>query len=83
MSRSVHKTVKGVFGGKTESEIDDLIQSEDEDVLELARKYEYKRRARDQRSEQKHAPDLDRTATSEIEPAPEIASEWLAVLRCS
>ena len=35
MSRSIHKTVKGVFGNKTESRINRMISEDDPDVLEL------------------------------------------------
>lgn len=52
MSRSVHRTLTGAFGGKPKSEVDDMIQGEDEDVLELVKKRHYKRSEREIRQEQ-------------------------------
>lgn len=52
MSRSIHRTLKGVFGGKPASEIDDMIKGEDEDVLELIKKRQYKRHENEKRAEQ-------------------------------
>ncbi|NRA68977.1 MAG: hypothetical protein HRU19_31190 [Pseudobacteriovorax sp.] len=42
MSRSIHQTVKSVFGGKTIREINEMIDAEDPDVLALLRKKQYK-----------------------------------------
>ncbi len=42
MSRSIHKTVKGVFGGKSAREIDLMIEENDIDVEDLCKKYSYK-----------------------------------------
>lgn len=42
MSRSIHKTVKCLFGGKSAREIDEMIAEDDPDVVELRRKRRYK-----------------------------------------
>lgn len=52
MSRSVHRTLTGAFSGKLKFEVDDMIQGEDEDVLELVKKWHYKRSEREIRQEQ-------------------------------
>lgn len=50
MSRSIHETKKGVFGGKSKSDIDAMCEEPiDGDVEALVRKSEYKRQARDNR----------------------------------
>ena len=59
MSRSIHKTVKGVFGGKSKSEINEMIEDDDEDVLDLTKKHDYKKREREQRAQQKLSPEPD------------------------
>lgn len=41
------------------SEINEMIQGEDDEVLELAKKSDYKRHERDNRGEQKYAPDIE------------------------
>ena len=38
MSRSIHKTIKGVFGGKSAPEIDKMISENDSDVEDLKKK---------------------------------------------
>jgi len=43
MSRSVHQTVKRVFGGKTLAEIRQMVADRDEDVLALLEKERWKR----------------------------------------
>ena len=43
MSRSIHKTVKGVFGGKSASEINSMIDEDDSDVEDLRKKKSYKK----------------------------------------
>lgn len=42
MSRSRHQTIKGVFGGKSESEVNAMIEGRDEDVEALAEKKRFK-----------------------------------------
>lgn len=42
MSRSIHNTVKGVFGNKSKAQIDIIISEDDPDVAELAQKISYK-----------------------------------------
>ena len=42
MSRSIHKTIKGVFGGKSKFVINEMIEENDPDVEELGKKYFYK-----------------------------------------
>lgn len=49
MSRSVHKTIKGVFGGKSVSTIDEMIRENDPDVEEIGKKYSYKNKERTKR----------------------------------
>lgn len=59
MSRSVHKTVKGVFGGKSSSEIETMIAEDDPDVVELLRKRSYKNDERARRAAEKQPPPPD------------------------
>jgi hypothetical protein len=42
MSRSIHKTIKGVFGGKSKSAMNEMLAQNDPDVEELGKKYSYK-----------------------------------------
>ena len=49
MSRSVHKTKKGVFGGKSKEEIRKMIKEGDPDIEDLAKKKSYKRKIKQQR----------------------------------
>ena len=42
MSRSIHKTVKGVFKGKPATEINKMVNEGDPDVEELRKKHSYK-----------------------------------------
>ncbi len=49
MSRSIHKTIKGVFGGKSKSTINQMVSENDSDVEDLGKKYYYKNTERDRR----------------------------------
>ncbi|MBH0039596.1 hypothetical protein [Pseudoalteromonas sp. SWN166] len=49
MSRSIHKTIKGVFGGKSKSAMNEMIAENDPDVEELGKKYSYKNTERSKR----------------------------------
>lgn len=49
MSRSIHKTIKGVFGGKSKSTINEMIRENDPDVEDLGKKYSYKNKERAKR----------------------------------
>jgi hypothetical protein len=49
MSRSIHKTIKGVFGGKSKSAMNEMIAENDSDVEELGKKYSYKNTERSKR----------------------------------
>jgi len=42
MSRSIHKTLKGVFGGQGKAAIEELITTNDSDVMELVQKARFK-----------------------------------------
>ena len=55
MSRSIHKTIKGVFGGKSVREVNEMISRNDHEIEELGKKYRYKSEARNQRNEEKAA----------------------------
>lgn len=46
MSRSHHKTLKSVFGGKSKREIQDMIDGQHPDYLELLEKRQIKREER-------------------------------------
>lgn len=59
MSRSIHKTVKGVFGGKSAREMDLMIQENDSDVQELGKKYSYKASQRDKRNRERQHKKLE------------------------
>ncbi len=50
MSRSVHHTLKSVFGGKSKREIEEMIVTDDPDLLEYIEKRHIKQRVRDLRS---------------------------------
>lgn len=49
MSRSIHKTVKGVFGGKSVKEMNTMIEENDPDVEDLGKKYAYKKEEKSKR----------------------------------
>jgi hypothetical protein len=49
MSRSIHKTIKGVFGEKSKFAINEMIAENDPDVEELGKKYSYKNTERAKR----------------------------------
>ena len=53
MSRSIHKTVKGVLGGKTNSELIDLMENPDSDLEELVKKKKYKQAERNRKASTK------------------------------
>lgn len=53
MSRSIHKTIKGVFGGKSAREMEKMIQENDSDVEDLGKKYAYKNSKRNERKLEK------------------------------
>ncbi len=53
MSRSIHKTVKGVFGGKSKSEINKMFEEEDPNIQDLFKKSEYKMSETEKRKEKK------------------------------
>ncbi len=53
MSRSIHKTIKGVFGGKSAEEMQDMLNEDDSDVEELGKKYRYKTKKRNLRHARK------------------------------
>ncbi|MFH2044045.1 MAG: hypothetical protein ABIK92_02745 [Pseudomonadota bacterium] len=53
MSRSIHKTVKGVFGNKSQSQINKMINEDDPDVEELAQKSFYKSEQKNKRKNKK------------------------------
>lgn len=55
MSRSIHKTIKGVFGGKSKSSINKMIEENDPDLEELGKKYSYKNNERAKRKLEKQA----------------------------
>jgi hypothetical protein len=50
VSRSRHKTIRGVFGGKPATEIDAMIEGGDEDVEGLVEKKRFKREEQERRS---------------------------------
>ena len=54
MSRRIHKTIKGVFGGKSKKSINAMIEENDSDVEELGKKYAYKNEMREARRTAKH-----------------------------
>lgn len=59
MSRSIHKTVKGVFGGKSKSTMIQMIDENDPEVEELGKKYSYKNTERAERKLAKQTKNLD------------------------
>ncbi len=59
MSRSIHKTAKGVFYNKSVAEIDKMIEENDPDVEELRKKYSYRNEERDKRKLSKQAKNLN------------------------
>ena len=57
VSRSVHKTVKGAFGGKSKAGINAMIEGDDPDVIELRRKKALKEQECDARAREAAAVD--------------------------
>ena len=55
MSRSVHQTLKSVFGDKSKEEIQRMIEDDDPDLLAYLEKCEEKRRVRNLRQLRKFA----------------------------
>ncbi len=53
MSRSIHKTIKGVFGNKSKRQINKMINDEDPDLDELAQKFIYKKDKKNKREIEK------------------------------
>ena len=53
MSRSIHKTTRGVFGNIPKSQVDKMIEEEDPDFLELLQKLSYKVEGRNKRKAKK------------------------------
>jgi len=53
VSRSIHKTVKGVFGGKSKSTINSMIVENDLDIEDLGKKHSYKSEVRKNRKTDK------------------------------
>lgn len=49
MSRSIHATMKSVYGGKSLAEVVQMCSERDPDVMELVKKSGYKRAARKRR----------------------------------
>lgn len=50
IDRSIHKTIKSVFEGKSATEIDRMIEEGDPDVEELRRKRKFKEQERQRRA---------------------------------
>jgi len=61
MSRSIHKTIKGVLGGKSAKDMKQMIEESDPDVEELGRKYFYKNSERDKRKLNKQTKKMETT----------------------
>ncbi len=59
MSRSIHKTVKGVFGNKSQSQINKMINEDDPDVEELAQKSLYKKDQKNKRKIEKYHKEIN------------------------
>ncbi len=53
MSRSIHRTVKGVYGGKSIREINDMVEGNAYEIDELCHKKFYKNEKQADRKEQK------------------------------
>ena len=64
MSRSVHQTLKSVFGGKSRTEMDYMIENDDPDWLAWVEKHQIKVHVRNMR-------DLKKLADQIGEPLPE------------
>lgn len=54
MSRSIHKTRKGVFGGKSSQEIVAMIVEDDSDAEDIRKKHSYKNKELAKRKEEKN-----------------------------
>jgi hypothetical protein len=50
MTRSIHQTRKRVFGGKSKTEIDNMFEKNDPDVMALVKKSVIKKRVKRQRA---------------------------------
>lgn len=61
MSRSIHKTIKGLFGGKSKSAIKEMIEENDPDVEELGKKYSYKNTERAKRKLNKQSDNIEKS----------------------
>lgn len=59
MSRSIHKTVAGVFRGKSVREVQEMVTNDDPDVVELRKKHELKEEERRQRALAGHPTDAE------------------------
>ena len=59
MSRSIHKTKKGVFGGKSLAAIEKMIDENDSDVEDLGKKFAYKNAQRANRKLENQIKNLD------------------------
>ncbi|WHI53002.1 hypothetical protein P3339_09635 [Microbulbifer sp. MLAF003] len=59
MSRSIHKTVKGVYGGKSAREMHRMLNENDPDTQELGKKYSYKNSERERRSYKKQVKKIE------------------------
>ena len=62
MSRSIHKTIKGVFGGKSKSAMNEMLAENDPDVEELGKKYSYKNTERSKRKLIKQSDSIDKNS---------------------
>ncbi|WP_286235589.1 hypothetical protein [Thalassotalea sediminis] len=60
MSRSIHKTIKGVFGGKSKSTINEMIVENDPEVEALGKKYSYKNTERGKRKLAKQTDSIEK-----------------------
>jgi hypothetical protein len=60
MSRSIHKTIKGVFGGKSKSAMNEMLAQNDPDVEELGKKYSYKNTERAKRKLEKQSDSIEK-----------------------
>lgn len=71
MSRSIHKTKKGVFGGKSKEEIRRMAEEGDPDAEELAKKKSYKRNKMQKRKASKS----DKHTRAELDCSEEVWSQ--------
>jgi hypothetical protein len=60
VSRSIHKTIKGVFGGQSKSKMNHMIEENEPDVEELGRKYEFKNEEKAKRKLLKQSKKIDK-----------------------